>query len=502
MKRVAALLTATALFLAPVPVRAEPDPAPLTAVVAKVSPSVVGISVVQRVPSEEPGEPPHLIFASGSGFAIRTGGYILSNAHVLDHALAARITTADGKSYAVNPSNIWADSVSDLAVAKVEADLPPITWADSKKAAPGDPVFAMGSPYGLRFQGSVSRGIISGLNRSLGAEYPFLQTDAPINPGNSGGPLFNTAGEVLGVNSRGIPSGDGMGFAIPADVAREIADRLIKDGKVERAWLGVRLDDQAEADLTLGGVEGPGVTMVEPGTPAEKAGLQVGDTLTALDRKPVKSIEDVSAFLRAAVPGAPVTATWKRGDLEMKAELTLVTRPPDTELEYRNEGLWLNLTAAQQERARLHGKAWSVLGLDDLTGGWTTHVDGARATLYTEYLSLTRLSWEAARDGKTVSPERLAEEARKVHGLVTVEIDLPTRFRLGSGDAVWAQWQDQGGMVKAFDVQVLNTAPAGFQRVQIRFRADQLAKTGPAVVILHLDEGNNRRFLFDLSSVH
>lgn len=466
----------------------------------RVSPSVVSILVVKRLPSDKPNEPSRVIVSSGSGFAIRSDGFIVSNAHVLDHALAAEIYTADGKVIPVDPRQIWADPVSDIAVARVDATFRPVTWARGETLRLGEEVFAMGAPYGLRFRGSVSRGIIGGFERNLGADYAFIQHDAPINPGNSGGPLFNLKGEVVGVNARGILGGDGMGFAIPAAVASRIAETLIADGKIDRAWLGLGLVDGIEADLGWPMTGGPMITRIEPAGPATASGLQVGDTLLKLDGQAVSDLEAVARFLLTAAPGAPTAVTYSRGGVERTLSITLGRRPHDATLYAPVTGLWIGLTEGQRERAHQFGRKWAYLELADLTDAWVTYQGGGKARLVTEYLAVTELAWTRARQGASLKPEEVAAEANRRRGLLEVQIDLPASLPVSAHPR--AEWRDAAGTVQALSVTVAPTSPVGYQRYVARFLTTHLDPTGTAVLVLHLDDQTNRRFVFDLDQIH
>jgi len=499
-KAVAALLFVLVLGLAPNAQAEGPDQS-LAAVVERVSPSVVGLAVIKREPPEEPGGEPRVIASSGSGFAFRPG-YILSNAHVLDHALQAYVITQDGKSVPIDPKNIFADPVSDLAVAKVDLDLTPVTWGDMRQVRLGESVFAMGAPFGLRFQGSVTRGIVSGFDRPLGADYTFLQTDAPINPGNSGGPLFNALGQVVGVNARVIRGADGMGFSIPADLAREIADTLVRDGKVERAWLGLRFVEGDEAALGWSDWEGPTVTLVEADGPAAQSGIQVGDTLLRLNRQPIDAIDDLAAFLRTVSPGTPVTAVFGRGDHEVEVALRAGSRPHDALLYLRTDSLWVEMTPAQAHLARRFGREFSFVEASDLTESWTARSGTSRALLISEFLSVARLSWDQARQGSPMSQAQAEAEATRRRGILEVQIDLPAHYTLAPGNMLWAEWEDEGGSLRAVYVQAVDGAPAGFQRVMATFRGALVEKQGGAVVVLHMDQGTERRFVFDLDAIH
>lgn len=504
MRRTVGVVLSILLLFTSIPAMAE-DPAPVPAslrdTVARVAPSVVSISVVKREPSDEQGAPPRLIGSSGSGFVIHGGQYILSNAHVLDHAVAARITTWNGSVHTLDPEAIWSDPVSDIAVARLKVTLPPVTWADGKDVRLGDSVFAVGAPYGLRFGGSVSRGIISGFERELGADYTFLQTDAPINPGNSGGPLFNADGQVVGVNARGIMGADGMGFAIPASLAMEIGEQLIRDGKVERAWLGLRFAEGAGAPLGWWEADSPMVTMVEPGGAAEKTGIQVGDMMVALNGKPVSTMQEIGSFLRTVKPGTPATVTYRRGTRDTQVSVTLTPRPHDGELYHRAAGLWVGLSGAQQEQANRYGREWSFLSEDEMADPWKSYHQDTKAVLVTEYLSLAMAARTAALNNGRLTTEQLEAEAKRAKGILEVWVDLPTRWPVGAGSDLWAEWTDEGGTVRALSVSV-REAPAGYRRLVVQVPSQYVARTGYAVVEVHLGQGTSRRVVFDLDAIH
>src|SRR6185295_12756190 len=180
---------------------------------------------------------------SGSGFVIQ-GGYIVTNNHVVDHANKMTVVLNDGRE--LSATLVGTDDKTDLAVIKVQGSgLPPaLQWGDSNRARPGDNVFAMGSPF--RLGNTVTAGIVSARGRDIqsGPYDDYIQVDAPINPGNSGGPLFDQAGQVIGVNSAIYsPSGGnvGIGFAIPSELAQNVVQQLISRGSVERGWLGVQI---------------------------------------------------------------------------------------------------------------------------------------------------------------------------------------------------------------------------------------------------------------------
>jgi len=223
------------------------------------------------------------------------------------------------------------DEKTDLAVIKVETDRPLafVSWADSAKARVGDKVLAVGNPFGLG--GTVTGGIVSATGRELGAgPYDdFLQVDAAINRGNSGGPTFSLDGQVVGVNSIIFsPSGGnvGIGFAISANLAKEVAADLIQDGRVERGWLGVRIQemDQDIAQALGGtGVKGALVTSVEPGSPADKAGIKTGDVIRRFGSHEIDRLRQLTRAVAEAKPGTAADAViWsKAGERTVKVEV-------------------------------------------------------------------------------------------------------------------------------------------------------------------------------------
>lgn len=504
MRLLSALLAAGLLLGMALPAAAQQSSGPtnLSSLVSKVSPGVVTLYVIKRDRPEDPAEPERVVVSTGSGFVIDSRGYLVSNAHVLEGAISARAIAHDGRIYPIRPSQIWADTASDLAVARVEAQLPPLAWGDSDKLKPGDPVVAMGAPFGLRFRTSVSNGIISGLDRRLSADFAFLQHDAPINPGNSGGPLLNLAGEVVGVNARGVLGGDGMGFAIPSGLASLIVDQLIAEGAVSRAWLGLRFADGSDADLGWSVDTGPVVSLLEENGPARGSGVQVGDTLLSIEGQRVKSLEEIAEVLIRQLPGTPVKIQIRRGDEEKEMTIRLGSRPAGAQLYAPPGGLWSGLTRGQMERARALGQSLADLTAAELADGWTTYSGPARATLMTEYFALVRLAWAAERDGRTLSDDELQREARARRDRLTIEVDLPSSWRAGSADRMTAQWEDRYGIIAAERIGDATGSPPGFQRILIEFTTEMLSRRGSAQLLLRLDGERTRRFLFDLDGLH
>ena len=295
----------------------------IAAVSAAVSPAVVHISVAGMRGS-----------GSGSGVVLRADGHILTNAHVVNGAEQVQVTLPDGS---VNDAEVvGADTASDLAVVQV-SDAGDLPVPDFAATAPnvGDLAIAIGSPFGL--EGSVTSGIVSALNRSLpgdsGTLVNMIQTDAAINPGNSGGARVNGDAEVIGINTAILsPSGanDGIGFAIPVTTALPIAEQLIEQGYADHAQLGIQgqdVDPEAAELYNLGVEAGALVVLVADGSPAERAGLQRGDIITALDGEPVTSMADLAGQISAHAPGDEVTLTLVRKGEEQTVDVTLGSAP-------------------------------------------------------------------------------------------------------------------------------------------------------------------------------
>jgi serine protease Do len=265
---------------------------------------------------------------TGSGFIISSDGYILTNAHVVDGADEVTVKLTDKRTFTAKV--IGADARSDIALIKITAsNLPKVTIGDPTKLRVGEAVVAIGSPFG--FENSVTSGIVSAKGRSLPSEnyVPFIQTDVAVNPGNSGGPLFNLRGEVVGVNSQIYSrSGgyQGVSFAIPIDVAMDVANQLKTTGKVSRGWLGVAIQE-VTADLAdsfgLDRPRGALIAEVQEGSPAAKGGLQVSDVVLKFDGKPIEDASDLSRLVGNTRPGTKVPVqVWRKRALK---EIYLVT---------------------------------------------------------------------------------------------------------------------------------------------------------------------------------
>jgi Do/DeqQ family serine protease len=315
----------------------------------KVAPSVVNIDTVSVVTTNPsiPFEfrdffPPGFfqnqqqVKGAGSGFIIRSDGYILTNEHVVRDAQTLKVTLFGGKKY--DGRVVGTDPQTDLAVVKIDGkNLPAVEMGDSSKLEPGEWVVAIGNPYG--FHDTVTAGIVSALGRSL--EDPnksgnLIQTDAAINPGNSGGPLVDLNGKVIGINEAIIANAQGLGFAIPINLAKNIADELIKKGKVERPatpWLGVGLVEINERIAKYYGLpnqEGA-IIQVFPGSPAAKAGLIDGDVIKEINRKKIKSPQDVVNFIKDQKVGRQIEILVFRDKEYQVFKVKLEAKPKEQE---------------------------------------------------------------------------------------------------------------------------------------------------------------------------
>lgn len=262
--------------------------------------------------------------ATGSGFVIDKQGHIVTNEHVVDGATKVTVQFSDQSE--ANATIVGTDASTDIAVLKVDrpaSKLMPLSFASTSSLEVGNPVVAIGSPFGL--EGTLTTGVISGLGREIKAPNGFtienaVQTDAALNHGNSGGPVLDMNGRVIGVASQ-IESDSGgnvgIGYAVPADTAQRVARELIRDGNVEHAYLGVSLPDSGAATIE----------QVVNGSPADDAGLQAGDQVTAVDGKTIDSGDALRDAIDAKKPGDKITLTIKRNGNERTVQVTLGQRP-------------------------------------------------------------------------------------------------------------------------------------------------------------------------------
>jgi serine protease Do len=277
---------------------------------------------------EQPGNRGRQGAGFGSGFIIDETGYVITNAHVVDGAVDIRVGLQDKRE--LRATLVGSDKASDIAVLKVDAsNLPVVKIGDSDNIKVGEWVLAIGSPFG--FEHTATQGIVSALSRSLPDDtyVPFIQTDVAVNPGNSGGPLFNTDGEVIGVNSQIYSrSGgyQGLSFSIPINVAMSIAEQLRETGYATRGWLGVRIQP---VDLALAesfGLSKPGgalISEVTESSPAEKAGLEVGDIILTFNGKNVPTSSALPPIVGVVKPGTSVPTEIQRNG-EMKTIMVTI----------------------------------------------------------------------------------------------------------------------------------------------------------------------------------
>ncbi len=353
---------------------------------ARVTPAVVNVAVTSHGKSEmadgqmpqlpegippmfgpffnHPGRPQSQIeHGIGSGVLISPDGYIVTNNHVIDGAVDISVTLKDRR--IMHAKLIGADPLTDLAVIKVDGtNLPNAPWGNSTSLRPGQTVLAFGNPFGFRF--TVTRGIVSGLNRpnpfSKNGRAPgsFIQTDAAINPGNSGGPLVDARGEVIGINTFLVSNSDsfsGMGFAIPTQIVRPTVEALIRDGKVTHGYMGIGISDVTPENAKFFKVdnnEGAVVTQVESGSPAAKAGVKVGDVITELDGQKVSDASQLQIEVGQKQPGTNIKLDVLRDGRTVTVPVTL-------------EAMGSRDHDGSETSSNEHGKPRWGLGLTDMT---------------------------------------------------------------------------------------------------------------------------------------
>ncbi len=314
-----------------------------------VKPAVVNISTTQKVSMRSPfedffGDPffkrffgdnqperprEYLQQSLGSGVIVSADGYILTNNHVVKAATEVKVKLLDGREMKAKVKG--QDPKTDLALLKINAgNLPYAVFGDSSTIKVGQSVMAIGNPFGL--EGTVTKGVISAKGRHLGMNpiESFIQTDASINPGNSGGPLVTLRGEVIGINTAIVASGQGIGFAIPSNMARNVFEQIQTTGKVVRGWLGVSIqpiDPEMAKQFGLKEETGVLVANVFEKTPAEKAGLKPGDIITSVDGTPVQSTDELQNKIGSIKPGQTVTLAVIRDNKQLSIKVQLSEQP-------------------------------------------------------------------------------------------------------------------------------------------------------------------------------
>jgi putative serine protease PepD len=300
----------------------------VAAVYQRVKDAVVEVTTATGGESDPFGNQPPRGGATGSGFVIDEEGHIVTNEHVVEGAESVTVEFADGSE--AEADVVGTDPSTDIAVLDVDrpsSELTPLRFAPAGSLQVGDPVIAIGSPFGL--EGTLTTGVISALGREIEARNGFqienaVQTDAALNQGNSGGPVLDSQGRVVGVAAqiRSESGGNvGIGYAIPGDTAQRVARDLIADGSVAHAYLGVSLADDGAAELLE----------VRDSSPADDAGLQVGDVVTAVDGEPIETGDELREAIDAKKPGDKITLTIERNGNERTEQVTLGERPASTQ---------------------------------------------------------------------------------------------------------------------------------------------------------------------------
>ncbi len=351
----------------------------LTAIVEAVSPSVVTIFATQEVSGIEfpfpfPFQiPPQERRSLGSGVIIeykKGKFYILTNSHVVQNARAIRVRF--DRHTEKRARIVGTDPKTDVAVIEVDdKDIPNpesriARLGDSDKLRVGQLAIAIGNPYGL--ERTVTVGVISALRRTIGiTQYEsFIQTDAAINPGNSGGPLVNIKGEVIGINTAILAEGQGLGFAIPINLAKWVADQLIEKGKVTRGWLGIVIQDiTPDMVESLGVKEGVIIAQIMRGSPADKGGLKVGDIVIEVDGQKVSEVRELQFNIMRTEPGKEISMKVVREGKEISLKIRVGELPEDRQVGEAEQGqadLGLALrNLTQEEEARLGTKGIFVV---------------------------------------------------------------------------------------------------------------------------------------------
>ena len=296
--------------------------------------SVVGISKLEQTGTSIFLEDSESKLGLGSGIILTDNGYILTNQHVVGNKYSnCYVTLENGKSY--NGSVLWSDSNIDLAIVKIMANsLDYINLGDSDKLTLAEEVYAIGNPIGIEFQRTVTKGIISGINRTIKLNEnetesymeDLIQTDATINKGNSGGPLVNKDGELIGINTVKITEAEGIGFAVPVNIIKPILERLVKDGKFEEAYLGIYGYDKEVIpylDSNLEIESGVYVASIQVDGPLFNKEIIIGDIITKIDDVKINKMNDLKKYIYTKSPGDAVTLKVKRGDSEFEMKITL-----------------------------------------------------------------------------------------------------------------------------------------------------------------------------------
>jgi serine protease Do len=429
----AALLAAPAAARPPALPRADERPSPnrrtpVVVAVERVRSAVVNVSAEElvriRVPSQRAGSVGDLLFGDlferpryrkgyavtslGSGVIVSPDGYVLTNNHVVERGARLRVGLLDGRELLAKV--VGTDPSSDLAVLKLEAKerLPFVPMGRSDELLIGETVIAIGNPFGLAH--TVTTGVVSAVHRNFKAGdqtlFDFVQTDASINPGNSGGPLLDIDGRLIGVNTAILGERSaGIGFAIPIDRARRIADDLIAHGEVREGYLGLSVGDLPRRDGSVdGGSGGVKVTGVDAGSPAQRAGIRVGDVVEAVNGEPPQSAAELRFRLRDLPIGGAARLELSRGGAHLSASVAAVDLTPVRAGELAQQRI--GITVAQERvsggtlvvlRAVARGSAAAEAGLQP--GDVVREVNSAEVSTVEAF---RRASARARRSGQLV----------------------------------------------------------------------------------------------------
>jgi serine protease Do len=390
----------------------------------------------QMPEQQSPGEK-----ALGSGVIISSDGYILTNNHVVQNARTIQVKLTDNRTF--SGKVIGTDPATDVALVKIDADnLQPITFADSDQAEVGDVVLAVGDPFGIGQ--TVTEGIISakdrqGLSDEGDSDESFIQTDAAINPGNSGGALVDTNGRLVGMNTAILSrsgGNQGIGFAVPSDLCRWVADSLIKNGKVERGELGVtiqQLSPELAKAMNIQRTNGAVVADVKPNSPADKAGIKSGDVVVQFDNKPIENYNTLKLLVAESTPGKSVPVQVDRNGQTLNLNVTLEELAQNNNLAKNEPNS--NGNDAQQNDA-LHGVG--VQDLDHQTREEMNIPANVHGAIITEVDPGSPSAEAGLKEGDVIEeinhqPVRNAEDA-----------DRLTANKGGSGETLVKVWNQNG----------------------------------------------------------
>lgn len=534
-KSTLALVLGVSMLAGAVPAAAAADPQPdlaarqsywdVVQVVNRIRPSVAGI-VVTLAPARPGGRPGR---TAGTGLVYRADGYIVTNAHVVEDATQVMILLPGGQVVTADPAaDVWADYVSDIAVIRIKrTGLTVPTLADSDQVQVGQLAVAVGNPLGFRLGNTVSVGVVSGIGRSLGTGYPFLQTDAAINPGNSGGPLLNARGQVLGLNSAKVSEEgiEGLAFAIPANVVKQMADTLIEHHKVTRPWLGFDLEESEAAAMGLPTDDGLTVTAIRDGGPSGRQ-VQKGDELMAVNGQAVHTLDGLAALLARYKPGQSVTLSLKRDGVRFEAQAVLGVQPnaapgsAEAADVAAAPGIWRSLTGEQAGQAVAYARRNNGAGFDQFARGYVQPASSGTGTgfLQTEFMYLAYRYWVTARTGGELGEGLILESLGKMRGKLGLSAWVPMEPvapgaipALTEYTATLTQGARSVGGTRSYES--LSGAPAtmGFRPpvstggswrlVHFQFPARDLNALAPITVTVKSEKGDSISFKFELKDL-